>query len=321
MKKVIKKYQAGAAAAGAGAASGTSGLGKLLGKGGGMEGMDIGGMASSLGHSIAMLINANKKQDPTGRPYKKGTNMIKYQTGIKSLTKKEGKVGKGSEYFAQAKKLSAQEKAAFRKLDAEAKEKGMTFEFKGLKYDPTNPVNLSSPPKSNVGITYSPKPTQIKSAKSVSKSDNVKPLVKMKEDVNLPENKPTKTIYKSDTIIKNKLTEPKKDTTLNIKYKGKMLPEVIIESPKKLSISDIMAKKKQLLDLRSKVPGFGPFRRSEDAKTIEKIDYISSKLYTLSQQQAAYERRKKRGEASKQAEIDAQERAKEFNRLTKDLKI
>lgn len=44
---------------------------------GGMKGMDIGGMASSLGGSLAMLINANKKQDPTGRPYKTGTNMIK----------------------------------------------------------------------------------------------------------------------------------------------------------------------------------------------------------------------------------------------------
>ena len=51
---------------------------------GGMKGMDIGGMASSLGGSIAMMINANKKQDPTGRPYKTGTNMIKYQKGTES---------------------------------------------------------------------------------------------------------------------------------------------------------------------------------------------------------------------------------------------
>jgi hypothetical protein len=117
---------------------------------------DIGGMASQLGGNIAMMINANKKQDPTGKPYKKGTNMIKYGPGTKSLTKEEGKVGKGSEYFAQAKTLNAQEKAAFRKLDAEAKQKGMTFEYKGLKYDPTNPANLTTPSRSsNVGITYS----------------------------------------------------------------------------------------------------------------------------------------------------------------------
>jgi hypothetical protein len=116
---------------------------------------NYGNLIGNIGSGVAMLINANKKQDPTGRPYKTGTNMIKYQTGTKSLTKEEGRVGKGSEYFAQAKKLNAQERAQFRKLDAEAKERGMTFEFKGLKYDPTNPANLSSPSRSNVGITYS----------------------------------------------------------------------------------------------------------------------------------------------------------------------
>lgn len=100
-----------------------------------------------------------------GKLFKKGTNMIKYQSGTKSLTKEEGKVAKGSEYFKLAKGLTAEERAAFRKLDAEAKQKGMTFEFKGLKYDPTNPVNLqpvrlSAPSTSNVGITYSPSSTQ-----------------------------------------------------------------------------------------------------------------------------------------------------------------
>jgi hypothetical protein len=58
---------------------------------GGMKGMDIGGMASSLGGSIAMLINANKKKNPNPEvPYKNGTNMIKskksklikYQGGV-----------------------------------------------------------------------------------------------------------------------------------------------------------------------------------------------------------------------------------------------
>ena len=135
-----------------------------------LGGIDIGGLASSLGGSIAMLINANKKDPNPGRPYKTGTKMIKYQTGTKSLTKEEGKVGKGSEYFAQAKKLSAQERAAFRKLDTEAKERGMTFEFKGLKYDPTNPANLSSPSRSNVGITYSTTPAQTQSSAQTTTS-------------------------------------------------------------------------------------------------------------------------------------------------------
>jgi hypothetical protein len=84
----LKKYIAGVGAA-AGAAGAAGKAGNL---GGMMSGMDIGGMASSLGTSIAMLINANKKQDPTGRPYKTGTNMIKskksklikYQTGVNS---------------------------------------------------------------------------------------------------------------------------------------------------------------------------------------------------------------------------------------------
>jgi hypothetical protein len=110
-------------------------------------------MTSAAGSLMPLLM---KKPDPNAKPYKKGSNLIKYQTGTKSLTKNEGKVAKGSEYFAQAKKLTAQEKADFRKLDAEAKQKGMTFEYKGLKYDPTNPANLTTPTRSsNAGITYS----------------------------------------------------------------------------------------------------------------------------------------------------------------------
>ncbi|NBP02234.1 MAG: hypothetical protein EBU90_19345, partial [Proteobacteria bacterium] len=51
-----------------------------------------GNLIGSVGTGIASFINANKKQDPTGRPYKTGTNMIKskksklikYQTGVNS---------------------------------------------------------------------------------------------------------------------------------------------------------------------------------------------------------------------------------------------
>jgi hypothetical protein len=53
-----------------------------------IKGGDIGGMASSLGGSIAMLINANKKQDPTGRPYKTGTK--KLNTDMKRKKYDEG---------------------------------------------------------------------------------------------------------------------------------------------------------------------------------------------------------------------------------------
>lgn len=60
----------------------------------------------------------------------------KYQAGTKSLTKDGGKVGKGSEYFALAKTLNPEQKAEFRKLDAQAKKEGKTFSFQGLKYDP-----------------------------------------------------------------------------------------------------------------------------------------------------------------------------------------
>lgn len=38
---------------------------------------NYGNIIGSVGTGIASLINANKKQDPTGRPYKTGTNMIK----------------------------------------------------------------------------------------------------------------------------------------------------------------------------------------------------------------------------------------------------
>lgn len=55
---------------------------------------NYGNLIGSVGTGIASFINANKKQDPTGRPYKTGTNMIKskksklikYQTGVNSTT-------------------------------------------------------------------------------------------------------------------------------------------------------------------------------------------------------------------------------------------
>jgi len=43
-----------------------------------------GNIIGSVGTGMASLINANKKQDPTGRPYKTGTNMIKYQKGTEA---------------------------------------------------------------------------------------------------------------------------------------------------------------------------------------------------------------------------------------------
>ena len=43
-----------------------------------------GNIIGSVGTGIASLINANKKQDPTGKPYKTGTNMIKYQKGTEA---------------------------------------------------------------------------------------------------------------------------------------------------------------------------------------------------------------------------------------------
>lgn len=62
-----------------------------------MKGGDIGGMASSLGGSLAMIINANKKQDPTGKPYKIGTKKLntdmkkkKYDEGSDSLLNTAG---------------------------------------------------------------------------------------------------------------------------------------------------------------------------------------------------------------------------------------
>lgn len=54
---------------------------------------NYGNIIGSVGTGIASLINANKKQDPTGRPYKTGTNMIKskksklikYQEGTENI--------------------------------------------------------------------------------------------------------------------------------------------------------------------------------------------------------------------------------------------
>jgi hypothetical protein len=52
---------------------------------------NYGGSISSLGTSIAMLINANKKQDPTGRPYKTGTKNL--NTNMKKIKYQEGTMG------------------------------------------------------------------------------------------------------------------------------------------------------------------------------------------------------------------------------------
>ena len=71
---------------------------------------DLGGIASSIGGSLAMMINANKKKDPNPEvPYKKGTNMIKYQ-GNKSNTKtsksKFIKYQEGNEYLQSGKGMN-----------------------------------------------------------------------------------------------------------------------------------------------------------------------------------------------------------------------
>lgn len=49
---------------------------------------NYGNIIGSVGTGIASLINANKKQDPTGKPYKNGTNMIKYQGGTQGAKAK-----------------------------------------------------------------------------------------------------------------------------------------------------------------------------------------------------------------------------------------
>jgi len=97
----IKKYIGGlaSAASGAGAAamsnltggpaSGASSFGTKLDK--------FGAPILAATSTIANLINANKKQDPTGRPYKNGTSMvktknnklIKYQNAVDSLELKK----------------------------------------------------------------------------------------------------------------------------------------------------------------------------------------------------------------------------------------
>ena len=79
----IKKYVGGLASAASGA--GAAAMSNLTG-GAASGGSSFGTKLDKFGapilaatSTIANLINANKKQDPTGRPYKNGTNMIKYQ--------------------------------------------------------------------------------------------------------------------------------------------------------------------------------------------------------------------------------------------------
>ena len=203
---------------------------KTAPKGGGFEGFmgNYGGAITQAAGTLMPLLM--KKPDPNAKPYKKGTNMIKYQTGTKSLTKEEGKVGKGSEYFAQAKKLSAQERAQFRKLDAEAKERGMTFEFKGLKYDPTNPANLSSPSssRSNVGITYSGSTRQPATQTTVSQSpsQNLVTDTTSQQPVARPARRPAgKTDAKTGYTIfpNNRVANPKNQLMGKIDTKGNIV--------------------------------------------------------------------------------------------------
>lgn len=57
---------------------------------------DLGGIASSVGNTLGMMINANKKDPNPGRPYKKGTSNIKrYANGSKGLFDSESGFRKG----------------------------------------------------------------------------------------------------------------------------------------------------------------------------------------------------------------------------------
>jgi hypothetical protein len=88
----IKKYVGGLAAAASGA--GAAGMSSLTGgqaSGGSSFGMGLNKFGTPIlaaTSTIANLINANKKQDPTGRPYKNGTNIVK--TKKSKLIKYEG---------------------------------------------------------------------------------------------------------------------------------------------------------------------------------------------------------------------------------------
>lgn len=165
MKKGIKKYQAGVAGAGAsgagaaGAAGGAggSGLSSLMG---GMGGFDIGGMASQLGGSIAMLINANKKDKNPGRPYKKGSKLIKYQEGVEDATLSPGLASTYAEAQAMKANVEDRRKAFLRKISNREEN---TFDGKiDIALDPEVNAKIQKQfdiVRSSTGLTSNAKPS------------------------------------------------------------------------------------------------------------------------------------------------------------------
>jgi hypothetical protein len=183
---------------------------------------NYGGAITSAAGSLMPLLM--KKPDPNAKPYKKGTNLIKYQNGIKSLTKEEGKVGKGSEYYTQSKKLTAKEKNEFRKLDAEAKRKGMTFSFKGLKYDPTNSANLKVKPKKVIASTTKNSTVAKTEEKPLIKTKNNQPIVPSNRDSTMgPLKKQEKEI--TVTAKANPINSTKLGPMVSDKTKNKRIPK------------------------------------------------------------------------------------------------
>lgn len=123
-----------------------------------------------------------------------------------------------------------------------------------------------------------------------------------------------------ETVITSKKeeTKPENNKQVNTNTQESSTNKTTISE---FNLKAIMAKKKELADLRSNVPGFGPFRSSSNSKLVEDIDNINRQLYKISQKQAAFERNKTRGLGDAQALKEAKARELEFKNLTKNLKF
>jgi hypothetical protein len=405
---------------------------------------NYGGAISSLGTNIAMLINANKKQDPTGRPYKKGSKLIKYQEGTDNavagptrkeaadLMRKYNEANKNNpniigaideeEFNAREQQLQdlgvstpirkstppslipsrqvsfklPQQSLPTPKLNKVAIDKPSRRERKAenkrLETLARAPITYTEPafvgpinqePKKGTPFlddivkksmsseafkkTMTPNraglvsfkqmtPAQQKQYRAGIASGNKftvegigeyaganKSQISQSARMAAKGNKPDtyyKDVYESrkptlgknfgttktpfvgakGTVVTSKKEEikPRNNKQVNTNTQESSTNKTTVSE---FNSKAIMAKKKELADLRSNVPGFGPFRSSSNSKLVGDIDNINRQLYKISQKQSAFERNKTRGLGDAQALKEAKARELEFKNLTKNLKF
>jgi len=209
--------------------------------------------------------------------------------------------------YISFKQMSAADQKAYRAGMAS----GKAFEVGGRKYAAATPEE----------IAFS-KRMEVKSNRSTKPDTYYKDVYNSRKGTVGKNFGTTKTPFTGarETVVTSKKEEikPKNNKQVNTNTQESSNNKTTVSE---FNLKAIMAKKKELANLRSSVPGFGPFRSSSNSKLVEDIDNINRQLYKISQKQSAFERNKTRGLGDAQALKEAKARELEFKNLTKNLKF